>query len=71
MIADVSITYEALDAQQLIVLQEDLDQDGLLNQNMPVVYNPSEIVVTEGTFFSTNTFLNIFNTTLVIGIIRV
>ncbi|XP_028392974.1 uncharacterized protein LOC114517441 isoform X2 [Dendronephthya gigantea] len=50
VIADVSIKYEALDAQQLIVLQEDLDQDGLLNQNMPVVYSHSEIVVTEVLF---------------------
>lgn len=47
MIADVTILYEALDDQQMIVLQEDLDQDGVLNQDMPVVYN--EIVVSEGT----------------------
>ena len=49
MIADVTILYDALDDQQLIVLQEDLDQDGLLNQDMPVVYTHSQVVVTEGT----------------------
>ena len=48
MIADVMIIYEALDDQQLVVLQEDLDQDGLLNQNMPVVYNHKDISVNEG-----------------------
>ena len=48
VIADVTILYEALDNQQLVVLQEDLDQDGLLNQDMPVVYTRSEIVTTEG-----------------------
>ena len=52
MIADVTILYEALDDQQLIVLQEDLDQDGLLNQDMPVVYTHSQVVVTEGTSYS-------------------
>lgn len=50
MIADVTLLYEALDGQQLIVLQEDLDQDGLLNQDMPVVYTRSEIVTTGGRF---------------------
>ncbi len=50
VIADVTILYETLDDQQLIVLQEDLDQDGLLNQDMPVVYTHSQVVVTEGTF---------------------
>ena len=50
VIADVTLLYEALDGQQLIVLQEDLDQDGLLNQDMPVVYTRSEIVTTEGRF---------------------
>ena len=48
VISDVTILYEALDDQQLIVLYEDLDQDGLLHQDMPVIYNQSEIVVTEG-----------------------
>ena len=48
VIADVTILYDALDDQQLIVLQEDLDQDGLLNQDMPVVYTHSQLVVTEG-----------------------
>ena len=50
MIADVTILYEALNDQQLVVLQEDLDQDGLLNQDMPVVYTRDEIITTEGTF---------------------
>ena len=49
VIADITLLYEALDAQQLVVLQEDLDQDGLLNQDMPVIYNHSEVVATEGT----------------------
>ena len=49
MIADVTIIYEALDGQQLIVLQEDLGPNGLLNQDMPVVYTQSDFVVTEGT----------------------
>ena len=51
MIADVTIIYEALDGQQLIVLQEDLDQDGLLNQDMPVVYTQSDLVVTGRYFY--------------------
>jgi hypothetical protein len=46
VISDVTILYDALDGQQLVVLYEDLDQDGLLNQEMPVVYNP--LVVSEG-----------------------
>jgi hypothetical protein len=51
VIADVTIIYEALDGQQLIVLQEDLDQDGLLNQDMPVVYTQSDLVVTGRYFY--------------------
>ena len=47
----MTILYEALDDQQLVVLYEDLDQDGLLHQDMPVIYNRSEIVVTEGICF--------------------
>ena len=50
VISDVTILYEALDDQQLVVLYEDLDQDGLLHQDMPVIYNRSEIVVTEGIY---------------------
>jgi hypothetical protein len=50
VISDVTILYDALDGQQLVVLYEDLDQDGLLNEDMPVVYNHSETVVTEGLY---------------------
>ena len=59
MIADVSILYDSLDDQQLIVLQEDLDQDGLLNQDMPVVYEHTEIVTSEGKFNSQFAFLGL------------
>ena len=59
MVADVSIIYEALDDQQLIVLQEDLDQDGLLNQDMPVVYTQNELVVNEGTYLDLSSFVKV------------
>ena len=43
-----------MDEQQLVVLQEDLDQDGLLNEDMPVVYDYNDFTISTGTSLYSN-----------------